>query len=179
MGQISKASKKKGKAAPKADTPEPALNDDDNLGSDGEPVIRIKTKKEKEREKKEREKEKKKQQAALAKKDNPTPAPVQEEKKVEKKPEPTAAADEDDDDEDEDAGAGSKSKNKKKKKKAAPKEEVKPKKKGPAGLGALKVLLFFELRRFPQSASGMETDCLQTILLNISISIGFAREAKG
>ncbi|KAF9382604.1 hypothetical protein CPB97_007040 [Podila verticillata] len=168
MGQISKASKKKGKAqAKKPDTPEPAL-EDDNLGSDGEPVVRIKTKKEKEREKKEREKEKKRLQAAQAKKDNPTPAPAQEEKKPEQAPEPTPA-DEDDEDEDEDAAGASKSKNKKKKKKAAPKEEVKPKKKGPAGLGALKALLEKqkaeeeELRRQEEEEKRKEEERLRKI----------------
>ncbi|KAG0342268.1 hypothetical protein BG004_005706 [Podila humilis] len=176
MGQISKASKKKGKAAPKkAETPEPALDDDN--GSDGEPVVRIKTKKEKEREKKEREKEKKKLQAAQAKKDSP--APVQEEKKVvaEKAPEPTgssftaAAADEDEDDDDEEEAGGPKSKNKKKKKKkaAVEKEEVKPKKKGPAGLGALKALLEKqrqeeeELRRLEEEEKRKEEERLRKI----------------
>ncbi|KAG0297520.1 hypothetical protein BGZ96_006029 [Linnemannia gamsii] len=136
MTLMAKAAKKK--ATPKkAATPEP--DQDDDL-DDGEPVVRIKTKKEKEKEKKEREKEKKRLAAEKAKKDNPTPAPAP---KSEKAPEPTpapAAAQEDDEDEEEDEGP--KSKNKKKKKKAAaPKEEVKPKKKGPAGLGALKAML--------------------------------------
>ncbi|KAF9334392.1 hypothetical protein BGZ91_010878, partial [Linnemannia elongata] len=139
MGMIAKAAKKK--ATPKkVATPEPDLDEDLD---DGEPVVRIKTKKEKEKEKKEREKEKKRLAAEKAKKDNPTPAPAP---KVEKAPEPTpapAAAVAQDDDEDEDEDEGPKSKNKKKKKKgaAAPKEEVKPKKKGPAGLGALKAML--------------------------------------
>ncbi|KAF9539945.1 hypothetical protein EC957_004833 [Mortierella hygrophila] len=138
MGMLAKAAKKK--AAPKkADTPEPDL--DDGL-DDGEPVIRIKTKKEKEKEKKEREKEKKRLAAEKAKKDNPTPAPAP---KADKAPEPTpapaAAAQDDDEDEDEDEGPKSKNKKKKKKGAAAVKEEVKPKKKGPAGLGALKALL--------------------------------------
>ncbi|KAF9085273.1 hypothetical protein BGX29_001438 [Mortierella sp. GBA35] len=137
MSMVAKASTKKKPAPKKAETPEPDLDDLD----DGEPVIRIKTKKEKEKEKKEREKEKKRLAAEKAKKENPTPAPAA---KVEKAPEPTpaAAAATAQDDEDEDEDEGPKSKNKKKKKKAAaPKEEVKPKKKGPAGLGALKALL--------------------------------------
>ncbi|KAF9285373.1 hypothetical protein BGZ68_003930 [Mortierella alpina] len=139
MSMVAKASKKK--TAPKVAAPVPEADELD----DGEPVVRIKTKKEKEREKKEREKEKKRLAAEKAKKENPKPevaAEKVEEPKQESTPAPAAAQDDDDDDEDE--AAGSKSKNKKKKKKAAaaaPKEEVKPKKKGPAGLNALKAML--------------------------------------
>ncbi|KAF9116381.1 hypothetical protein BGX27_003064 [Mortierella sp. AM989] len=142
MSMVAKASKKK---QTKKEEPEPEPEPDNNEDGD-EPVIRIKTKKEKEKEKKEREKEKKRLAAEKAKKENPTPANDQPEVKApEPVPAPSSAAatQDDDEDEDEDEGAGSKSKNKKKKKKAAaaPKEEVKPKKKGPAGLNALKALI--------------------------------------
>ncbi|KAF9350198.1 hypothetical protein BGX26_011594 [Mortierella sp. AD094] len=141
MSMVAKASKKK--QQPKKEVlPEPDLDKDED--EDDEPVVRIKTKKEKEREKKEREKEKKRLAAEKAKKENPTPDEKPEVKAPEPvaAPAPTATAQDDDEDDDEDEGAGSKSKNKKKKKKAAaPKEEVKPKKKGPAGLNALKALI--------------------------------------
>ncbi|KAF9209286.1 hypothetical protein BGZ49_005350 [Haplosporangium sp. Z 27] len=163
MSMVAKASKKK---QPKKEVlPEPDLDED----NDDEPTIRIKTKKEKEREKKEREKEKKRLAAEKAKKENPTPVA---EKPQEQAPEPTPAApaQDDDEDDDEEDGAGSKSKNKKKKKKAAaPKEEVKPKKKGPAGLGALKALIEKqkaeeeELRRIAEEEQRKEEERIRKI----------------
>ncbi|KAG0005605.1 hypothetical protein BGZ79_003516 [Entomortierella chlamydospora] len=142
MSMVAKASKKK--QPKKEDLPKPDLDEAEDDGD--EPVIRIKTKKEKEREKKEREKEKKRLAAEKAKKENPTPTEKPEVKAPEPvaaPPAPAAAAQDDgEDDDEEEEGAGSKSKNKKKKKKAAaPKEEAKPKKKGPAGLNALKALI--------------------------------------
>ncbi|KAG0321902.1 hypothetical protein BGZ99_003627, partial [Dissophora globulifera] len=174
MSMVAKASKKKKQPAKEAE-PAPKAADESNgeEGEDGEPVIRIKTKKEKEREKKEREKEKKRLAAEKAKAENPVPA--KETKVVAKAPEPTPtpaadAQDDDNDDEDEDEGAGSKSKNKKKKKKAAPpKEEVKPKKKGPAGLGALKAMLEKqkqeeeELRRIAEEEQRKEEERIRLI----------------
>ncbi|KAI1313071.1 hypothetical protein EDD11_002708 [Mortierella claussenii] len=174
MSMVAKASKKKQPAKPQPE-PEPL---DDNLGDDGEPVIRIKTKKEKEREKKEKEKEKKRLAAEKVKKD--APAKKDEDKTPEvsapaspapSSPAPATAAQDDDDDDDEDEGAGgSKSKNKKKKKKAAaPKEEVKPKKKGPAGLGALKAMLEKqrqeeeELRRIAEEEQRKEEERIRKI----------------
>ncbi|KAF9189485.1 hypothetical protein BGZ51_009520 [Haplosporangium sp. Z 767] len=168
MSMVAKASTKK-KSTPKKEVePEPVLDDLD----DGEPVIRIKTKKEKEREKKEREKEKKRLAAEKAKKEAPKPespaAPAKPE--PEPKPAPTAAQNDDEEEEDEDEGAGSKSKNKKKKKKAAaPKEEVKPKKKGPAGLAALKAMLEKqkaeedEARRIAEEEQRLEEERLRKI----------------
>ncbi|KAG0292964.1 hypothetical protein BGZ98_002402 [Dissophora globulifera] len=176
MSMVAKASKKKKQPTKEAE-PAPKAADESNgeEGEDGEPVIRIKTKKEKEREKKEREKEKKRLAAEKAKAENPVPA--KENKVVAKAPEPTPtptpaadAQDDDNDDEDEDEGAGSKSKNKKKKKKAAPpKEEVKPKKKGPAGLGALKAMLEKqkqeeeELRRIAEEEQRKEEERIRLI----------------
>ncbi|KAG0255511.1 hypothetical protein BG011_005079 [Mortierella polycephala] len=163
MSMVAKASTKKKGAPKKEAAPEPVLDDLD----DDEPVVRIKTKKEKEREKKEREKEKKRLAAEKAKKENPKPeSPAAPE--PESKPAPAAA--QNDDEEEEEEGAGSKSKNKKKKKKAAaPKEEVKPKKKGPAGLSALKAMLEKqkaeedEARRIAEEEQRLEEEKLRKI----------------
>ncbi|RPD52854.1 hypothetical protein L226DRAFT_617631 [Lentinus tigrinus ALCF2SS1-7] len=146
-------------------SPQPAekdnKHDEDDEDEDGGP--KVLTKKQKEKLKKEREKAKKKAQAA-AKKGNqtdrvedaaPTPEPV------EPAPAATPAAAEDEEDEEGAGGGGGDAKKKKKKKKGKKEEEPAPapaaKKKGGAGLSALKAMME-EKKRLEEEARKREEE---------------------
>ncbi|KZT20635.1 hypothetical protein NEOLEDRAFT_1151208 [Neolentinus lepideus HHB14362 ss-1] len=144
-------------AAPSPAAPSPAPKDDEDA-DEGEGGPKVLSKKEKEKLKKEREKAKKKAQAAAKKAaagdgdktpepEAPTPAP--------------AAAEKDEEEEEEEGGAGGDAAKKKKKKKKAAKKEEEPapatKKKGPAGISALKAMME-EKKRLEEEARRREEE---------------------